>query len=104
MKASPRWNLRLESIPGCLFLVLLHAVLQYALSGHDVVSVIFSGGGTAPRWMLSTAVVFAVVRILVFTWVPAVLAYRLALALLARCPPRVCRPAHSPPSSGPATG
>jgi hypothetical protein len=76
----------LTTLPGCALLVALHAVLYWALAGKDVPSVVFSPGGTAPLWMLAATVLFAVVRLMVFFWVPAVVSYRVLQRLLRRWP------------------
>lgn len=68
-------NPRLDTLGGAIALVVLHAILYFLLAGRDILSVVFSPGGGAPRWMLVTAVLFAGIRILVFTWVPAVLTW-----------------------------
>ena len=36
---------------------------------------IFSGGGTAPAWMLAATALFAGIRLLAFFWVPAALVF-----------------------------
>jgi hypothetical protein len=88
MKTS-RWNW-LGSIPArCAFLPILHAFLQGWLAQRDVVAVIFSGGGTAPAWMLAATALFAGIRLLAFFWVPAALVFWAVRHLAGGAKPRV---------------
>ncbi len=72
MKTS-RWRWLGATPARCAFLLILHAFLQGWLAQRDVVAVIFSGGGTAPAWMVFTTFLFAAIRLLVFFWIPAAL-------------------------------
>ena len=78
MKTNTRkW---LGSTPArCAVLLVIHALLQGWLAQRDVVAVIFSGGGTAPAWMVSATFLFAAIRLLVFFWIPAALAHWVVL-------------------------
>jgi hypothetical protein len=78
-------NPRISSLGIAIVLVVLHGILHTVLTGRDVLSVVFSPGGTAPQWMLVTAVLFAAIRILVFTWVPAVLTWHVVRWVAGKC-------------------
>lgn len=74
MKTS-RWKWLGSTPARCALLLIVHALLRGWLAQRDVVAVIFSGGGTAPAWMVAATFLFAAIRLLVFFWIPAALAH-----------------------------
>jgi len=87
MSRTRWWNPRLGPVSLSVTLVVAHAVLREILSRYDVVSCVFAAGGHVPRWMLSCAGAFVVVRLSVFLLVPALLAWRLVTAAVRRIAP-----------------
>jgi hypothetical protein len=78
------WNPRLGPWGFCALVLVAHAVFLEVLARFDVVSCIFAAGNHVPLWMLACAVFFALIRLMAFLLVPAILAWRLAAAVLRR--------------------
>ena len=84
MKRWHWWNPRLSIVSLCILVWIIHAVLKFTLAEHDIVSTIFAAGAHLPRWMVSCAVLFAVIRVFVLIMVPGLLAWRTAIWVMGR--------------------
>lgn len=78
MKRRPWWNPSLGTVSLCVVLGVIHALLKFSLAEHDVVSTIFAAGDHVPRWMLSCAALFIVIRLSVLLLIPGLLAWRIS--------------------------
>ena len=82
MKRRPWWNPSLGTVSLCVVLWIIHALLKFFLAEHDVVSTIFAAGDHMPRWMLSCAALFMVIRFSVLFLIPGLLAWRISRSVI----------------------
>jgi len=84
MKHNLWWNPRLGPASACIALIIIHYALLEVLSRFDVVSCIFSAGDHLPKWMVSSAAVFIIIRLVVFLVLPSFVSWRITTAILRR--------------------
>lgn len=84
MKRSAWWNPKLGVASTSIILMALHLMLLELLSRFDVVSCIFCAGDHLPKWMIASALLFLIIRLVVYLVLPAVITWRITTFLLGR--------------------